>query len=407
MDLRSPFFLLRKHQGTALLLVLEIAAGFVLLCLAWQAVQDYRRALTAPSGIDEAGLLMLPPFGQRASPSPEHVLEALRTIPGVRAAAVVNQVPYAPNSWNMGLWSRPAGAGEHVDATVYMGGEGLLETLAAPLREGRAFAPSEFATFRGPPSRTGGGFLPVIATRGLAERLFPPGTALGRDLHGWPDTPLRIVGIVERLPQPQGSRPLTAAEASLILPLAPLEAADAHFLVRADPAATGAVMARVRAQAVRLARGSAPPEARELAALRHAYAAGERRWAWTVALCAAGWWALALLSIGAAGQLWVQHTAGWIGLHRTIGASRRQMMRVVRMENFMLASLGIAVGVLLAILCVPHLRPDGLAEGAPPLWMGSSALAIWLASQIAVTGAVRRAGEVSPDHVTRVPWVRL
>lgn len=404
MDFRSPLFLLRQHKGIALLLVLEIAFGFVLSCLAWQALQCHRRAASGASGIDERGLWMLGPFGRGEALPPQRVIDALRGTPGLHGIAAVNQVPYSRNSWNMSLWSQPSQQGLNTHASVYMGDAGLFDLLHAPLHEGRAFAAGEYGRFEGPPASMAQEVLPAIVTQGLARRLFPQGSALGRQLHGWPGMPMRIVGIVDRLPQPQGSRGAAAADASLILPLAPADAAGAFFLLRLDPRRQDAAATHLRQQIARLAPRRALPDLYPLDALRHDASGGERRWMWTLAICAIGWWTLTLLSIGAASQLWVQHTTWWIGLHRAVGATRRQMMRVVRLENFLLAGLGIALGTLAVLLLAPHLPGGGWAiDPAPWGLMCACALAIWLLAQVAVSGAARRAGEVPPDHLTRLP----
>jgi hypothetical protein len=94
MDFRFPFLLLCRHHGSAALLVAEMAIGFVLLSLAWQAGVRYQAAVTAPSGIADAELLVIQPLGNGAGPiDPDEVLAGLRSLPDVQQAASSNQVP--------------------------------------------------------------------------------------------------------------------------------------------------------------------------------------------------------------------------------------------------------------------------------------------------------------------------
>jgi putative ABC transport system permease protein len=283
----------------------------------------------------------------------------------------------------------------------------LYETLDLQLTQGRRFQPAEQRTFEDAPSRVAGDSPPAIVNGALASRLYPDGSAIGRELHGWPDTPLRIIGIVDRLPQPAGSRGNADERAALMLPLKPSDASWAFFLIRAAPGQRTEVAARAHAYLT----GAFPDHAIALPvaldALRHSYFRNERQRAWILAASAAGWWLLTLLSIAAAGNLWVQRSVLRISLHRAVGATRRQVMRAVRLENFLLASAGIALGGLLTSFVFDRLPAPWALEPVPLGWRVAAALSILLAAQLAATWPAYRAGSVPPCRVTRKPWVRL
>lgn len=408
MDFRFPSLLLCRHHGTAALLVAEIAIGFVLLSLAWQAGVRYHAAATTPSGIADAELLAIKPLGKGAGPiDPEKVLAGLRSLPGVQQAASSNQIPYGTASWNTKLSSHPQHASHGTVAAVYFGSETLYETLDLQLREGRRFRPAEQRTFGDAPPRVAGEAPPAIVTNALANRLFPDGSAIGRELHGWPGTPPRIVGIVDRLPQPAGSRSHAEERVALMLPLKPSDASWAFFLVRAAPGQRTEVAARSHAYLTGEFPNNAIALPIALDALRHSSFRNERQWAWVLAASAAGWWLLTLLSIAAAGNLWVQRSILRISLHRAVGATQRQVMRAVRLENFLLASAGIALGGLLSSFVFHRLPVPWALDPAPLGWRIAAALSILLAAQLAATWPAYHAGKVPPCRVTRKPWVRL
>ncbi|WP_454828585.1 ABC transporter permease [Pseudoxanthomonas wuyuanensis] len=407
MDFRFPFLLLCRHHGTAALLVTQMAIGFVLLSLAWQAGVRYHAAVTTSSGIADAELLAIKPLGKGAGPiDPEEVLAGLRSLPGVQQAASSNQIPYGTDSWNTKL-SQHQHTHHGAVATVYFGSETLYETLDLQLTEGRRFRPAEQRTFGDAPPRVAGDPPPAIVTDALANRLFPDGSAIGRELHGWPGTPPRIVGIVDRLPQPAGSRALADDRVALMLPLKPSDASWAFFLVRAAPGQRTEVATRAHAYlaAAFPDRAIALPVA--LDALRHSYFRNERQRAWILAASAAGWWLLTLLSIAAAGNLWVQRSVLRISLHRAVGATRRQVMRAVWLENLLLAGAGSTLGGVLASFVFDRLPAPWALAPAPLGWRIAAALSILLAAQLAATWPAYRAGNVPPCRVTRKPWVRL
>lgn len=408
MDFRSPFLLLSRHHGTAALLVAEIAIGFVLLSLAGQAGIRYQAAVMAPSGIADAELLAIQPLGKGSGAiDPDIVLAGLRSIPGVHQAAASNQTPYGLVSWNTQMSSHPQSATRGAVATVYLGSDTLYETLGLQLTQGRRFLPADYRTFEDAPSRIAGDALPAIVTAALANRLYPDGSAIGRELHGWPGTPLRIVGIVDRLPQPQGSRHHADERAAVMVPLKPNDAAWAFLLIRTAPGQQTEVAARAHTYLASAFpdRAIALPVALET--LRHSYFRDARQRAWILSAAAAGWWLLSLLSIAAAGNLWVQRSVLRISLHRAVGATRRQVMRAVRLENFLLASAGIVLGGLLAGFLFDRMPAPWRLEPVPLRWQVATALSIWLAAQLAATWPARRAGNVPPYRVTRKPWVRL
>lgn len=408
MDVRSlcrlPRLPLCRHRGLATLLVLEVAVGFLLLYVAWQAQANWRRALEAPSGIDEAALLVVPPMGGAGGVIDVPALtRALRALPGVRAAVASNQAPYARNSWNASVGARLP-VDRDLIASVYMGGSELPAALGLRVDAGRGLRAAEEEIMEARSRRDTE--LPAVITRTLADQLYPGQAAVGRSIVGLP-RPVRIVGVVERLPLPLGSLGNATSGAAMLLPLRPGDASWAHLLIRTDPRQRDAVARRIHAFLV--ARHPGRPVAMSLRVdeMRMQTLHAESRWRWTTLACAAGWWLLTLLSLGVAGHLWVQQSAPRISLHRAVGATARQIRLAVRWEHFLITLAGIALGTLAVRGLFHRLPAPWTAEPASPWWLAGAALVIVAASQFAATWPARRAAGVAPERVTRRPWVRL
>jgi putative ABC transport system permease protein len=293
----------------------------------------------------------------------------------------------------------------HSVASVYFDSGSLAKTLGFRPSQGRLFQHNEYTTFSTSPTQVPHRELPALVSTALAQRLYPGGSALGSPIYGMPQ-PMRVVGIVDRLPQPKGSRGHATESAALILPLKPADAANWFLLVRTGADRRTEVAASVQAYLARLFPERAAAKAVTLEELRHTYFQDDRRWAWTLAACAAGWWLLTLLSIAVAGNLWVQHSALRISLHRAVGATQRQIVRILRFENLLLAAGGVALGWLLFAFAVDRLPMPRPAEPLPVYWQAVVALAIGFFTQLAVSWPARRAARVSPYRVTRKP-VRL
>lgn len=399
MDLRLPRRLLSPHRGMALLLIVEMAIGALLCVLAWQCVDRYRRAVAASTGIGESTLFMVEPLGGAASGrvQPQEVVRRLHGIKGVIAASAMNQVPHGGDSWNTRVAARRR-MDNAVVTSVYFGDEALLPTLGLSVTEGRALHPHEYETTAD--AVRGGASWPVLVTRGLTDRLYPGASPLGRPLYGYGMRTLRIVGIIDALPQPRGSRAVNGDPgSSLVLPIRPDDAAWASYLVRVDEGEVDAMPGRLRDTLARQYSGLAISAPVGLSQLRLASLSNERRWAWTSSICALGWWTMTLLSLTAAGHLWIQQSLIRIGLHRAVGATGAQIGRAVRWDHLRLAVLGLllafAIHRWLPWWPLPPSPSDSL-----PVWllMGASVLA---ATQLVASGPARRAAEVTPDQVTR------
>src|SRR3954469_18309367 len=107
MQLRPILSTLRRHRTAAALIVLEIALTCAIVCNAVFLIANRIERLGFPSGLAEGELVHLKYSSiGRDEEAPAHTLTdlaALRGVPGVRSAAVVNQIPYNENSNNTGV----------------------------------------------------------------------------------------------------------------------------------------------------------------------------------------------------------------------------------------------------------------------------------------------------------------
>src|SRR5690606_10879036 len=70
-------------------------------------------------------------------------LAALRSIPGVVAATLVNQIPFGNSSWNSGIKLDPKQNKNTLVTTSYYG-EDIAQTFGAKLVAGRYFTADEY-----------------------------------------------------------------------------------------------------------------------------------------------------------------------------------------------------------------------------------------------------------------------
>src|SRR5690606_6455547 len=81
--------------------------------------------------------------------------------------------------------------------------------------------------------------------------------------------------------------------------------------------------------------------------------------------------------------------------------TRREVVRYFQTENFLLASIGIALGMVLAYAINQLLMGHYELPRLPLHYLPIGALALWLLGQASVFGPARRAAAVPPAIATR------
>jgi putative ABC transport system permease protein len=115
---------------------------------------------------------------------------------------------------------------------------------------------------------------------------------------------------------------------------------------------------------------------------------------------------LALLVITALGivglaSFWVQQRTRQIGIRRALGATRGDILRYFQVENFILATLGIVLGMAMAYGINLWLMSAYHVNRLPMELLPIGALLLWMLGQIAVLGPAIRASGIPPATATR------
>jgi putative ABC transport system permease protein len=112
---------------------------------------------------------------------------------------------------------------------------------------------------------------------------------------------------------------------------------------------------------------------------------------------------LVVTALGIVGlaSFWVQQRTKQIGVRRALGATRGQVLRYFQTENFLLATLGIVLGMLLAYGINQLLMGKYELPRLPLAYLPFGAVTLWLLGQLAVFWPARRAAAVPPAVATR------
>jgi putative ABC transport system permease protein len=402
LDILPILATLRRHKITALLIVLEIALTCAIVCNAVFLIAQRVHRMDMPSGVAEPELVQVQvvDIGDRpdAKARGEADLAALRAIPGVKSVARINQLPFTDSSWNNSIFLSPTQTQPTLNATMYFGID-VVKTLGAQLIAGRDFTASEYAEYRDairdprltPPV--------IIITQALAQKLWPGESALGKTIYFDPQTSLRVIGVVAGLIRPSLQEGENAAQWSTVVPLR--FSGGGSYVLRTDPGQRERVIRAAVTALKTLDPKRIYRQQRTLDDARAEFFQGDR--AMTGLLVGVIIALLLVTGLGIVGlaSFWVAQRRRTIGVRRALGATRANILHYFQTENFLLATIGIALGMVLAyginLVLMLHYELPRL----PWFYFPAGAVALWLIGQLAVLGPALRAAAVPPVVATR------
>jgi putative ABC transport system permease protein len=395
---------LRRHRTAAALIVLEIALTCAIVCNAIFLIGDRLSRMDRASGVAEDELVgvQLTGIGTKADATAltAQDLNALRAIPGVKAAASTNMVPFGGSSWNSSISTIPDDPRRPINAAMYMGSPELLETLGVQLVAGRDFTPEEYVEVEDVQANKAH-VASVIITRGVAEQLFPGTSPLGKKLYTRGKEPQIVVGVIELLARPnefQGSKGATHA---VVLPVNVPYTIGGTYLLRVDPARRTEALAAVDAALDKVDPSRILLERQTFTELRKGYFKQDRAMAYLLVGVSIALLIITALGVVGLASFWVQQRTRQIGIRRALGATRGDILRYFQTENFILATLGIVVGMALAYAINLWLMEKYQVGRLPAEFLPIGALLLWILGQIAVLGPALRASMIPPAIATR------
>ncbi len=119
-----------------------------------------------------------------------------------------------------------------------------------------------------------------------------------------------------------------------------------------------------------------------------------------VGVCVALLIVTALGIVGLA-SFWVGQRRRQIGVRRALGARRVDVLRYFQTENFLLTSIGIGIGMVMAYGINLLLMWQYEAPRLPAAYLPAGAVVLWLLGQVAVLAPALRAAAVPPVVATR------
>lgn len=388
------------------LVVAQLALCFVLLICAGLLARTFYLVQQNPVGFRTDGVLTatfdLPgavtrygrDVAERAA-FHQRLLARLRDEPGVISVGSAARLPFAAqldSTDSQGLVrfmlaERPTPRDERPFARMEIVSTGYLETLGVPVLEGRAFDVRD----------TLGSASVALVNQELVRRYFPGETLVGKSFADG-QRPPTIVGVVGDI---KATAMAIRAEPIIYVPMEQRPLFRTRLAVRThgDPQA---MLPMIRRVVTSIDPDLPVFDVKPLAQIAADAVATQRFALLLFGLFAA--LALGLSMIGVYGVLAyaVAHRLPEFGVRAALGASQAQLLAMVMRQGVRMGSLGITMGIAMALLVTRSLR--GLLFGVKPFDVPTFAVMVILFGTIVLAACLlpaRRAGRADPMTTLR------
>jgi putative ABC transport system permease protein len=419
MELGPIVRALRRNKTRFGLIALEIALTLAIVTNCVTMILEARTKMVRASGFDDSNIVTVRsvPFDAAFKEdgyldnSLRADLEALRAVPGVLAVSNSRFLPWQGGGSSTEM--RPVGPkGEMLRTQIYNADEATFDTLGVKVTEGTGFTAEHtdadtlrlralFLAQR----ELGQDGLPkdkfnqdVVISRAFAKLAFGDAPALGKLLEDSDGDMYRVVGLIDDFYNPYGW-PIHEYVVFFASRNRSYEG-GAPYLVRTEPGQAAAVTKALEDKLI-ATNGGRNIRVRTLDEIKAQFFGGQRI---TVTLMTGTVVLLILVtSLGIVGltSFSVTERTRQIGTRRALGARRVDILRHFLLENWVVTSCGLVLGVGLA-----YALNMGLMSGAAATKLGwpmvaSGVLLLWMAGILATLAPALRASRISPAIATR------
>jgi putative ABC transport system permease protein len=403
MDILPILSSLRHHKITALLVIVQIALTCAIVCNSVFLINQRIDRMNMPSGIAEHEVIQIQAADIARGPDTKSRaradLDVLKQIPGVKMAAVANQLPFGRSSSNSGVKLTPTQKMSSLNATSYWG-EDILQTLGPQLAGGRFLEAGDYVDYTDVIAGDHKA-LPkvVVITQAMGEKLWPGENALGKTFY-LGDSPITVVGVLKHLVRPSIFED-ASADYSMVVPIRVPAVPGVNYLIRTAPENRDRVLTAALAALKKLNPNRVVLKKRSFDEVRRSFFEDDRAMVGLLAGVCVALLVVTALGIVGLGSFWVAQRRRQIGVRRALGATRANILHYFQTENFLLTTIGIGFGVVLAYAINAMLMLHYELPRLPGGYLVVGALVLWLVGQAAVLSPALRAAAVPPVVATR------
>jgi len=402
MEIRPILSALSRNKIGALLIALQIALTLAIVTNAAFIINERSAFIAKPTGLDDENTIIAVTIDFASNLDSKQLvrddLDHINAMPGVRAAIISHSIPVS-GSGNGQTYqlTKDTPSNEAVNFGNFSADENGLEALDLQLVAGRNFRPEE-VTWRDLNSSEDQKV--VLVSQALADALFPNGDALGKMI--WQDktskAPTEIIGIYDHMQHAWPDSP--NVDLTSLQPFHDLSGPYRFFIIRTEPGERDRVLKDVESYL-------AENRGRMVAVIRTFEEQKQRTYSSDIAMVKLLTGVVVILtvitSLGIVGLAWfsVSQRRKQIGTRRALGATRAQIMRYFQVENWLITSMGLLIGIAGTMVLNWFLDSEFQTGKIPLFYLPLGVVSLWLLGQLAVWIPARRAAAIPPALATR------
>jgi putative ABC transport system permease protein len=388
MELGPIWRAILRNKGSYVLIALQTAVTMAIMVNAIAIMQERSAEMARPSGTDEDNIFTFSSTTFVPEVDKKNIiiedLDMLRNHPGIIDAIATNSFPLRDGGSSRGLQVEPGTGKDAVGTAIYYVDEHAIDAFGTHLIDGENFSPEQVSwndiednTW----PATG------IITQAAADELFPDenGSVVGKTVYINDNDPVKGWDSVEN---------------SMLVPLL-LDSDRTYYVVRTEPGYRDELMPEIEEMLAQSNKNRIIESMRTMNEVRKRSYLGDSGMIKMLSFIVILLTGITGFGIVGLASFSVTRRTRQIGVRRALGATQSAILRYFMIENFIISSIGIIVGGVLAvalnILMVQAFSLTPMAWYVVPLAM----IALWIVGQLAVAGPARRASNISPAIATR------
>jgi putative ABC transport system permease protein len=406
-DIRPILSAMRRNKIGASLITLQIAITLAVVVNALFIINGRIEKISKPMGIDTNNIFSIQTTalseGINTKNFIQEDLKKIRSIDGVREATPV--LRYLQSGASRAETYRATPQGNHdveILANINYSDEHGLSALGVDLLEGRFFRRDEIEfisiDYNGTPSK-------VIVTETLGRKFFPEGNIAGRTIYY--DTEgisIEVIGVISDVATGWVARDLQQladTEYNFMLHPYVMYNNAVNYLIRAQDGQLSSIIPQVEETLL----NSDPNRLLRLVkkqtdVVKNSFA---KDYATVIVLTTVMILMVLITGLGIVGlaSFSVKQRTRQIGTRRALGARKKDILRYFVVENVLLTTMGVLLGVVLTYILNYTLSVEFGGERLAPEYLPGGIIILYVLGLIAVFGPAQRAASIPPAVATR------
>jgi putative ABC transport system permease protein len=399
MEIRPILSALLRNRAGAILVALQIAITLAIVVNAIYLTQQRVSQISRVTGLDEQNIFSFSvqgfekDFDFHAMVRDDMAL--LRRMPGLLDATPSNHVPLSGGGSSTGYYSLPEKKGNQSPANYYRVDEHGVSTLGVKLAAGTTFDPT-MIEYKDTEEQ---GQPPVaIVSKAFGEALFPGEKILvGKDFYDDQSKPVRIIGVIEHMHGAWVGR--DKLDRIVLIPR--VIGPNIRYIVRTEPGQIDRMMTEVDSALRKRDPNRVIGKMRKMSDQKDNSYSGDMLMAITLTTVTGLVLVFSSLGIFGLATFNVNNRTRQIGTRRAVGARRIDIVRYFMTENWLVTTLGVVVGCILALAAGYWLSTQYQMARLDLYYLVGGVLGLWAVGQLAAWQPSLKAAKVSPAMATR------